>query len=65
MRFAPSPAMRGFPLTSSCRSNVSPGFRNIVIHEYVALDLDRVVAALGSLEPVHRFIEIVRQIEST
>jgi uncharacterized protein YutE (UPF0331/DUF86 family) len=41
-----------------------PGFRNIVIHEYVALDLDRVVAATRSLEPVERFIEIVRQIES-
>jgi uncharacterized protein YutE (UPF0331/DUF86 family) len=41
-----------------------PGFRNIVIHEYVALDLDRVVGALRSLEPVQRFIEIVRQIES-
>jgi uncharacterized protein YutE (UPF0331/DUF86 family) len=42
-----------------------PGFRNIVIHEYVALDLDRVVVALRSLEPVQRFIEIVRHIEST
>jgi len=40
-----------------------PGFRNIVIHEYVALDLDRVVEALHALEPVIRFIEIVRQIE--
>lgn len=41
-----------------------PGFRNIVIHEYVALDLDRVIAATRSLEPIERFIEIVRQIES-
>jgi uncharacterized protein YutE (UPF0331/DUF86 family) len=41
-----------------------PGFRNVVIHEYVALDLDRVVAALGELGPVERFLEIVRQIES-
>ena len=42
-----------------------PGFRNVVIHEYVALDLDRVVDALGRLEPIERFVEIVRRIEST
>jgi uncharacterized protein YutE (UPF0331/DUF86 family) len=40
-----------------------PGFRNIVIHEYVALDLDRVAAAVRTLEPVSRFIEIVGEIE--
>lgn len=40
-----------------------PGFRNIVIHEYVALDLDRVIEALRTLEPVIRFVEIVRLIE--
>lgn len=37
-----------------------PGFRNVVIHEYVALDLDRVVEALGELEPIEQFLEIVR-----
>ena len=41
-----------------------PGFRNILIHEYVALDLDRVIEALDRLEPVETFFEIVRQIES-
>lgn len=41
-----------------------PGFRNIVIHEYVALDLDRVVEALNRLEPIERFVEIVRGIET-
>ena len=30
-----------------------PGFRNVIIHEYVALD---------ELEPVERFLEIVRRI---
>lgn len=40
-----------------------PGFRNIVIHEYVALDLDRVIEAVGRLEPVRRFVEIVAAIE--
>jgi uncharacterized protein YutE (UPF0331/DUF86 family) len=42
-----------------------PGFRNIIIHEYVALDLDRVVEALDRLEPIERFVEIVRRIESS
>lgn len=42
-----------------------PGFRNVVIHEYVALDLDRVVEALRRLEPIEQFIEIVRQIEQS
>jgi uncharacterized protein YutE (UPF0331/DUF86 family) len=37
-----------------------PGFRNVVIHEYVALDLDRVVEALDELEPIEQFLEIVR-----
>lgn len=37
-----------------------PGFRNVVIHEYVALDLDRVIEALDDLEPIEQFLEIVR-----
>lgn len=41
-----------------------PGFRNVVIHEYVALDLDRVVDALQRLDPIERFAEIVRVLES-
>lgn len=39
-----------------------PGFRNILIHEYVALDLDRAVEALDELEPVERFAAIVRDL---
>jgi uncharacterized protein YutE (UPF0331/DUF86 family) len=39
-----------------------PGFRNVVVHEYVALSLDRVVEALDRLEPVERFAEIARTI---
>jgi uncharacterized protein YutE (UPF0331/DUF86 family) len=39
-----------------------PGFRNVVIHEYVALDLDRVVDALDDLAPVEQFLEIVRKL---
>lgn len=41
-----------------------PGFRNVVIHQYVALDLDRVVEALQQLDPIERFIERVAAIES-
>lgn len=36
-----------------------PGFRNVIVHEYVALDLDRVVEAMDELEPVERFAAIV------
>ena len=39
-----------------------PGFRNILIHEYVALDLARVVEALDRLDPVEQFIATVVQI---
>lgn len=41
-----------------------PGFRNVLVHEYVALDFGRVVEALDRLEPVERFLDIVRRIES-
>jgi uncharacterized protein YutE (UPF0331/DUF86 family) len=40
-----------------------PGFRNVLIHEYVALDLQRAVDALDRLKPVEQFLDIVRQIE--
>ena len=38
-----------------------PGFRNVLVHEYVALDYDRVIEALDRLAPVERFLEIVRR----
>jgi len=41
-----------------------PGFRNVVIHEYVALDMDRVVEALNQLEHMERFMAIVASIEA-
>ncbi len=37
-----------------------PGFRNVLVHEYVTLDLERVVAALDGLAPVEEFLEICR-----
>lgn len=39
-----------------------PGFRNVLIHEYVALDMARVVEAVDHLEPVEQFLKIVREI---
>lgn len=53
-----------FPASLVAELERLPGFRNIVIHEYVALDLDRVVEALTRLEPVARFLEIVRASEA-
>lgn len=43
---------------------VLPGFRNVVIHGYVALDLDRVVAALDRLDPLDQFVAIVASLEA-
>ena len=44
--------------------SVLPGFRNVLIHEYVALDLERAVEVLDRLEPVESFLEITGRIES-
>ncbi len=40
-----------------------PGFRNVIVHEYVALDLDRVVEALHRLDPIDQFVTIVAALE--
>lgn len=37
-----------------------PGFRNVLVQEYVALDLDRVIEALDDVAPIEAFLEIVR-----
>ncbi|HXF73821.1 MAG TPA: HepT-like ribonuclease domain-containing protein [Actinomycetota bacterium] len=41
-----------------------PGFRNVLVHEYVDLDLARVVEALDELDPIERFAAIVADIEA-
>jgi uncharacterized protein YutE (UPF0331/DUF86 family) len=38
-----------------------PGFRNVLIHDYVGLDYDVVVGALDRLEPVRRFMRLVAE----
>lgn len=42
-----------------------PGFRNVLVHDYVGLDMDRVVEALHTLEPVERFFETAVEIASS
>lgn len=39
-----------------------PGFRNVIVHEYVELDLDRVTEALDDLDPIERFYTIIHEI---
>jgi len=41
-----------------------PGFRNVLIHQYVALDLEKVIGALAKLEPIERFAAAVRDLEA-
>jgi uncharacterized protein YutE (UPF0331/DUF86 family) len=38
--------------------------RNVLVHDYVGLDLDRVVEALDSLAPVERYFAIVHGMAS-
>jgi uncharacterized protein YutE (UPF0331/DUF86 family) len=40
-----------------------PGFRNVVIHEYVSLDYSRVLEALEDLDTLERFQKIVAEME--
>jgi uncharacterized protein YutE (UPF0331/DUF86 family) len=40
-----------------------PGFRNVLIHEYVELDYRRVVEALDHLDPIEQFVQIVARLE--
>ena len=42
-----------------------PGFRNVLVHGYVRLDLDRVVEALDDLGPIEEFLGIVKGIAET
>jgi uncharacterized protein YutE (UPF0331/DUF86 family) len=41
-----------------------PGFRNVLIHEYVTIDYARVVQALDQLDVVEQFAEAVRRLEA-
>ena len=41
-----------------------PGFRNVLVPEYVQLDFDRVLEALERLDPIQRFATIVARLEA-
>lgn len=53
-------ADRRFPPDLVDKLALLPGFRNVLVHEYVGLDMDRVIEALRDLAPLERFAEIVR-----
>lgn len=36
-----------------------PGFRNVLIHDYIAFDLQRAVDAMNDLGPVEEFLRLV------
>lgn len=40
-----------------------PGFRNVVVHEYVGIDYRLVIAAIHQLGPVQEFVRLVAQQE--
>ena len=42
-----------------------PGFRNVLVHEYVALDLERVLHALNGLDPIEQFLDVVIAVEAS
>ena len=41
-----------------------PGFRNVLLHDYVTIDLDRAVEAMRRLDPIESFVGIVARMES-
>jgi uncharacterized protein YutE (UPF0331/DUF86 family) len=41
-----------------------PAFRNVLVHEYVALDFNKVVEALNRLEPLEEFVKIVSRMSA-
>jgi uncharacterized protein YutE (UPF0331/DUF86 family) len=51
--------IEGFPRELVDELSRLPGFRNVLIHEYVGLDYALVLQALGQLEPVEEFARIV------
>ena len=57
-------ALPEFPPEVVERLALLPGFRNVVVHEYLSLDFERVVAAVHDLGPVEEFVRIVARIES-
>jgi len=53
-----------FPVELVRRLQRLPGFRNVLIHEYVALDPSRVIEAMDEMGDIEQFIAIVAEVES-
>lgn len=56
--------MEEFPDELVARLEPLPGFRNVLVHEYVALDYRQVLAATDELGPVDEFVTIVAGMEA-
>lgn len=54
-------ALRVLPADLARRLAPLAGFRNILVHEYVAINWDEVYASLQRLDDVARFAELIRQ----
>lgn len=55
--------MKEFPGLLVERLTGVAGFRNVLIHEYVALDYSRVITALDNLDAIEEFARIVARLE--
>ena len=57
--------IQGFPADMVAELARLPGFRNVLIHEYVELDLALAAEALERLEVVRQFVRLVADLEDT
>ena len=57
-------AVPGFSRSMTRDLEKLPGFRNVLIHEYVTLDYALVIEALDRLSAVEEFAEAVRRLEA-
>ncbi len=53
-----------FPESLVTQLEKLPGFRNVLVHDYVELDMDRVIEAMNNLDPIEHFLDIVRRMEN-
>jgi uncharacterized protein YutE (UPF0331/DUF86 family) len=56
--------MGEFPAELVDELSLVPGFRNVLVHEYVKLDYSRVLEALDRLAPLETFVAIVSDLEA-
>jgi uncharacterized protein YutE (UPF0331/DUF86 family) len=51
----------GFPADVVSDLSLLPGFRNVLVHEYVGIDYNLVMKALDSLDPIEVFLRLALQ----